>query len=513
MKKTLTTIFLMAMMSLLFAQMRDNRDRNFIELDTITVSGTAIVVELDSLHSIYYLDENSDGIADYHLNFGPYWYIPDSSNAVRPVNGESISVLGGLRDSSRMEESTIIVYELNGEFWRDPFFSDWNNLGRRDHKIRNPRHGRSSYGFGWEHDTLETLTVSGTALIDSTYYMNHYYLDTNADGVPDYSLNFGPFWFLPESGAIRPLSGETVEIVGGQLETSMLEPMIIVYEINGLLWRDSSSIGNHFGGGWANGTMDSSRTFHSPFDRGDQIRLHSGWNESGGRGHMGDNSRLPDSLFCQLFEIAPENISNRNGMNVFASYEINMLSSDGTNMLMNDNMMMSRKMSLGNSADYSFHYSDLQMEIYNGDESEIVVQGWDDVTESWTIIDATVDTYNNTVTFSSPDVNNLIVLSANKVTSVENETTTLPSKFALSQNYPNPFNPTTKIAFTLNNNAQVSLTVYNIVGEKVATLISDYKNAGEYSVDFNASQLSSGVYFYELKADATRLVKKMSLLK
>ncbi|MDA3859797.1 MAG: T9SS type A sorting domain-containing protein [Melioribacteraceae bacterium] len=379
--------------------------------------------------------------------------------------------------------------------------------------MRNHHNRRSNYGFGWEHDSLTNITTTGTTLVDTTFYMNHYYLDTNNDGTPDYSLNFGPFWFQPQSGAIRPVNGDVVSIVGGQLETSMVEPMIIVYEIDGLLWRDSSSIGSHFGGGWANGTMDSSRTFHSPFDSGDQIKLHSGWNKSNGTGHMGGNSHLPDSLFCQLFEIAPENISNRNGMNVFASYEINMLNSDGTNMLMSTNMMMGRKMSLGNNADYSFHYSDLQMEMYNSDESKIVVNGWDDLAESWYTIDATVDTDNNTVTFSSPDVSNLIVLSAAKVTGLESLIATQPTEFTLSQNYPNPFNPSTKIAFTLNSNSQVSLTIYNIVGEKVATLVNEYKSAGAYTVNFNAAQLSSGVYFYELRADATRLVKKMSLLK
>ena len=511
MKKILTIIFVISMMNI-FAQTHD-RNMNFTELDTISVSGTAIVVETDSTHLLYFLDENGDGIAEYHLNFGPNWYTPDSSDAVKPVNGESISIVGGLKDSSRMEESTIIVYEINGLFWRDPFFSEWNNMGHRDHKARIHHGRRSSYGFGWKHDKLENITVTGTTLIDTTFYMNHYYLDTNNDSTPDYFLNFGPFWFQPESGAVRPENGEIVEIVGGQIETSMQESVIVVYEINGLLWRDSASIGNHFGGGWLDGNMDSSRTFHSPFDDGDNMKLHSGWNKSHGSGHMDGGFLLPDSLFCQLFEIAPENISNRNGLNVFASYEINMFSSDGINMLMNNNMMMGKKMSLGNNADFNFHYSDMQIEMYAGNESEIVVNAWDDVTESWTTIDATVDTYNNTVTFSSPDVSNLIVLSATKVTNINDNVTNQPTEFTLSQNYPNPFNPSTKISFTLKNNSNVTLSIYNIVGEKVATLINEYKNAGSFTVNFNASQLSSGVYFYELKADANRLVKKMTLLK
>jgi hypothetical protein len=513
MKKVLTLVFMISFMSVLFAQMHDNGFQDYTEIDTVSVSGVAIVVETDSTNAIYYLDENGDGVADYHLNFGPYWYSPDSSDAVRPANGDNISILGGLKDTSHVDEATIIVYSINDLFWRDPYFSSWNNMGHNDHNMRDSHDGRTTYGFGFDHDTAKTVTVSGTTLIDTTYYMDHYYLDINADGTPDYSLNFGPFWYTPESGALRPEDGATVEIVGGELVTSLEEPMIIVYELNGEIWRDSSSIGTHFGGGWLTGDMDGTETFHSPFDDGDKITVKSGWNNSGSHGHMDDGEHLPDSLFCQMFEIVPENVPNRNeNMNIFASYEVNMFQTDGTNLML-DSYSMSSNMTFANDVEYSFHYTDMQIEMYDGDESSINVQSWDDISESWVSVAATVDEENNIVTFSSPDVSNIIVLSALKVTAVEDEVTAMPTEFTLSQNYPNPFNPSTTIAFTLNNNAQVSLTIYNVVGEKVATLISEYKNAGAYSVNFNASNLSSGVYFYELKADAIRLVKKMSLLK
>ncbi len=241
------------------------------------------------------------------------------------------------------------------------------------------------------------------------------------------------------------------------------------------------------------------------------MTVHSGWNNRDGHGGMGGN-HLPDSLFCQMFETIPEDVPNSNGMNIFASYEVNMFSSDGRN-LMTDDRMMNQYFRFTNSIDYSFHYSDLQLEEYNVDESSIKVKYWDDVSENWVTVDATVDVESNIVNFSSSDVSNMIVLSASKITAVGDEATTLPIEFSLSQNYPNPFNPSTKIAYTLGNNAQVTLTIYNIVGEKVATLVNEYKNAGTYTVNFNASTLSSGVYFYEIKADAIRLVKKMSLLK
>ena len=93
-----------------------------------------------------------------------------------------------------------------------------------------------------------------------------------------------------------------------------------------------------------------------------------------------------------------------------------------------------------------------------------------------------------------------------------------PSEFALEQNYPNPFNPSTKITFRLAADSKVNLTVFNVLGQEVATLIDANMAAGSHSVDFDGASLDSGVYFYKIKAtgnDATEFVevKKMVLMK
>lgn len=87
------------------------------------------------------------------------------------------------------------------------------------------------------------------------------------------------------------------------------------------------------------------------------------------------------------------------------------------------------------------------------------------------------------------------------------------SLFSLEQNYPNPFNPSTNISFTIASADQVSLTVFNLLGQKVATLINKKMNAGTHRVSFNASSLSSGVYIYKLDTTQGRLTKKMLLIK
>ncbi len=88
-----------------------------------------------------------------------------------------------------------------------------------------------------------------------------------------------------------------------------------------------------------------------------------------------------------------------------------------------------------------------------------------------------------------------------------------PSEFSLSQNYPNPFNPSTVISYSLPENDFVTLKVYDVLGSEVASLVNEHKQAGKYSVEFNASELGSGVYFYTLKAGTYVQSKKMILAK
>ncbi|MGK9370184.1 T9SS type A sorting domain-containing protein, partial [Melioribacter sp. Ez-97] len=82
-------------------------------------------------------------------------------------------------------------------------------------------------------------------------------------------------------------------------------------------------------------------------------------------------------------------------------------------------------------------------------------------------------------------------------------------------NYPNPFNPTTVISYQLPEKNFVTLKVYDILGREIATLIDEYQNAGSYKVEFSADKynLSSGIYFYTLKAGKNYVVKKMMLAK
>jgi|GEM_PF-1294658 len=98
-------------------------------------------------------------------------------------------------------------------------------------------------------------------------------------------------------------------------------------------------------------------------------------------------------------------------------------------------------------------------------------------------------------------------------TNIVDDFNEIPAELSLNQNYPNPFNPTTQITFALPENSDVRLDVYNITGQRVASLVNQPMSAGSHSITFDASGLSSGIYFYRLQNGTNILTRKMTLLK
>lgn len=89
----------------------------------------------------------------------------------------------------------------------------------------------------------------------------------------------------------------------------------------------------------------------------------------------------------------------------------------------------------------------------------------------------------------------------------------IPTGFSVKQNFPNPFNPTTKIEFSISSDNNVEVNVFNVLGLKVATLMNEYVQAGTHTVEFDASNLSSGIYFYKIVCGNNSEMKKMILLR
>jgi hypothetical protein len=105
------------------------------------------------------------------------------------------------------------------------------------------------------------------------------------------------------------------------------------------------------------------------------------------------------------------------------------------------------------------------------------------------------------------------ILGPDIVTGVNENRASLPTYYSLKQNYPNPFNPTTQIEYGVPKNGLVTLKVYNVLGQEVATLFSGQLTAGTHYATFDGSKLASGVYFYRLDAGQTSITKKLMLLK
>jgi len=102
----------------------------------------------------------------------------------------------------------------------------------------------------------------------------------------------------------------------------------------------------------------------------------------------------------------------------------------------------------------------------------------------------------------------------NNISDVENNTNEFsPTEFKLLQNYPNPFNPNTTIRFTISDVRFTILKIYDVLGNEVATLVNEELPAGEYEIGFDGSELTNGIYFYQLKAGSFIQTKKMILIK
>lgn len=111
------------------------------------------------------------------------------------------------------------------------------------------------------------------------------------------------------------------------------------------------------------------------------------------------------------------------------------------------------------------------------------------------------------------DQNTITQPSFTQVTSIDGNENSLPVSFTLSQNYPNPFNPSTVISYQVPVNTKIRLEVFNVLGQSVALLVNEQKNAGSHTVSFDASALSSGIYIYRIHSPGFSQTKKMMLIK
>lgn len=149
---------------------------------------------------------------------------------------------------------------------------------------------------------------------------------------------------------------------------------------------------------------------------------------------------------------------------------------------------------------------------YDNNNNCVIAEGFIQQNNTWTTYPTNLRcTYNNNLDILET-VAHKIEISYSTFTSVK-EKTDFSMGFNLDQNYPNPFNPTTTISYNLPNSGITSLKIFDVLGKEVATLINEYQNQGNHSVNFDGSQLASGTYFYQLIFGNNIQTKKLLLLK
>ncbi len=507
-KYLFTILFLSAALSFGQGWMNGGRSGNFNpdSLKPITLSGK-VIADSSMMYGMYYLDINNDNKPDYILNLGPYWYKPDSSSAGRPKVGDIITITGGLFNNMMNYAPMVVVYSINGNFWRSPYDSFWDDMGRGS-MMGGMNHSGMGYAFGWNNDSLQSINLEGTILIDSTFMYNYYYLDVNHDGTPDYILNFGPPWYTPSNGIKFPQNGDNVTITGWKMMSNFMN-MVMVYKLNGQTWQDSTQLGNGMGGGWIHKSMSRAMKFFNPFDTTDWMQVNPNWSTGG----MMGGGMMPDSFYCRILEVFPHDVPNDSNQNAMAAFEVGIFYPNGINGMMQSGGMGGR-MNFNSMINFQFHFNNIQASDFNLGTGNLKVKYWDNQSSQWNEASNMIfNKANNTVSISQSQASNFYIVTADRVTGVKDNKNSIPGNFSLQQNYPNPFNPTTVISYQLPKEGIITVKIYDILGNEITTLVNGFKTAGRYSVSFDASHLASGVYFYQLQSNGYVATKKMILLK
>ena len=475
-------------------------------LQAISISGYAIV-DTSHKYSLYYLDTNDDGEAEYKLNFGPWWYMPDSSEAVRPVDGQFTEIEGFICVCCDDSIAVIKVSSIDGAFWRDPFFPSWNKVGKKNHRHIWSYRNHHGFAFGWLNDSLVWEELTGVTLIDTTFNNYHYYLDTDNDTIPDYQLNFGPPWYDGFDEIDRPSAFESINVAGYLFEKKGPD-LLFVIELNNYVWVDTSSWHRNFGGAWIYRNMNQHKMIHVMHDSTSGFKISNGWFVN----NQGDKNPL-DSVFCQILDLFPENVPYANQERILAAYEIGLFKPNHQNMLAIGDSI-GGQIGFTHQIRYTFRYQDKNIENSNIQENNLCVKIWNFQKGQWEIVENAVFDYDqNVVYFDLNIIPGLIIISEAIATATADFHVKQPEEFQLMQNYPNPFNSRTKIEFYLVEGSMIEISLYNTLGEKVSTILNAQILPGLHTVNIELNDLPSGVYYYILKTATGQAIRKMVLLK
>lgn len=463
-----------------------------------TFTGTVMVDDLGT-RPVYFLDSDDDGVADYHLSFGPWWYVPESG-AERPSDGDHVTIVAAEWDG--LLPNTLMVFEIDGLVWRDAV--EYGRFGWRELPVWEP--------------SVPFITVTGIVHVDTTYYYHHWYLDTGADDVMDYRLGFGPPWFEPESGASRPEEGDEVTVSGRVHYTDGID-VLAVFEIDGMVWREVQQP-SPWAGAWIHKDMMQHAYSHARNDSASWIYFPPGSMQHGnGNGGAGVGGYpWPDSAYVEFWRIHPDSLPgvahHEQNRYRFTAHYLNIHDPQGNGMMNGRYGGQDGRIRFSERARVRLHYDDQLREQLNLHRNTIRVEAWNRIAAQWEEIDGiTVEVDENSVVFEPEDVFMYYAVSASTTATDSEPEGELPTAFVLGQNYPNPFNPVTNIPFQLDQAQQMTLEVFDALGRRVATMVDGHMPAGSYTVRFDAGSLPSGIYIYQIRGQRETTSRRMTIMR
>lgn len=445
-------------------------------LQEITISGTVSIAATGE-NAKYFLATETE---TYILNFGPWWYQPATGDALRPGEGSYIQIYGGLNTTNPGTYPVIVVYEIDGMFWRNPFDPGWNHFNN-DYSP-DPATFDQGIACGWPDCNVTTSVYTGMVMIDTTLVFYHYFLDTDLDGLPDYRLNFGPPWYEPPGDVNLPEAGDFVMIEGGVVHVNVY-PIIIVFTIDGETWRDESGFGPGDMGKWMHGNQNAGMTIQSPFDARSRIQLQDGWHGNG----------LPASMFCQLLELHHQNMFQHENMHAFAGFQVACFNGQRENLM--NTQQFQHGMTFKNQVQLQLHFTQAQMDRYRiRNRDRIRLHYWDRQTATWMEEGGLiVDTTNHIVTLYTESLQAWYLLSAEQTTGESTPVHFPASSFLLT---PNPADLGITLEFTVPL-GHAEITLVNAEGRVVsAQRVSDLAIGS--SVFLSTTGWPPGLYYLRL---------------
>ena len=354
------------------------------------------------------------------------------------------------------------------------------------------RHNGRHHANDWP-DSLETITVSGKIRVSITHTHAPYYLESeNEEKIGEYALDFGPHWYQPKNGATRPQNSDEVIIRGGIIPEEHNPPLIVVFEISGMFWRDSTGA-PPWSGAWLYKNADDTTFIYCPTDSLDWMvyppqSMHS--------------LMFPDSIYCQFEEMSPEFPPGVAEPDMFEGYYIDSFNYQGNHMH-SPNGMMEFNQDIG----IRFHYDENNLEQLGLSEESIQVKYLDNNFEWQVIAEAEIDMETNTVFIIQNPIHTFYALKASPATTIEvSKFSGIPIEFILFPNFPNPFNSITAIRYDLPKQSHILLIIYDLLGRPVRTLVNDMEEAGSKMViwdgmNSDGTAASAGMYLYRISTD------------